>query len=240
MSKNQNKKYVNCEGNFKKRDNPRKVRRRLENGNLRFHQGRLRHPNLEEERRKCLAYGQRPFAIILTCSDSRVVPEFIFDTGIGDLFVVRVAGNVADTAAIASIEFAVALLDCQYILVMGHQECGAVRTAMDGDEPASENLKELLGHIEPAVAECNCDHSGNKTTAIKDMKEKLNYEGVNEENSVCLKKVTVQNAHQSAAALLQNSDILREAVIAKELTIDTGYYEFNSGKVTFNKPSGCE
>jgi carbonic anhydrase len=234
-----NKKYADCEGNFKKRNNPKKVRRRLKKGNFRFYEGKLKHPNLSKERRQCTAGGQRPFAIILTCSDSRVPPEFIFDTGIGDLFVVRLAGNIVDTAAVASIEFAVALLECQYILVLGHQACGAVQAAIDGDDPASKNLKALLGKIEPSVNDCSSSNSGNKATDLKTMKEKLNYEAAKTEGSVCLKKVTIQNAHESAAALLRNSEILRKAVVDKELTIDTGYYDFDSGVVTFNEPSGC-
>jgi carbonic anhydrase len=98
---------------------------RLVEGNKRFVEMKLTHPEQDIACRTTLAKGQQPFAVILGCSDSRVPPEVIFDQGLGDLFVVRVAGNVADDIGIASIEYAVEHLGSRLIVVLGHERCGA-------------------------------------------------------------------------------------------------------------------
>jgi carbonic anhydrase len=105
---------------------------RLLSGNARFVRGTPEHPRRDEARRAEQASGQTPFAVVLSCSDSRVPPEIVFDQGIGDLFVVRVAGNTAaDDVTVGSIEFAVAAFDCPLLVVLGHQQCGAVKTALE-------------------------------------------------------------------------------------------------------------
>ena len=104
---------------------------RLKAGNQRFVAGKLQHPHQDSKRRAELAKGQQPFAIVLGCADSRTSPEVLFDQGLGDLFVVRVAGNVLDDHALASIEYAVEHLGAQLIVVLGHQRCGAVQAAKD-------------------------------------------------------------------------------------------------------------
>lgn len=103
------------------------------------------------ERRRELVTVQAPFAAVLSCSDSRVVPEFIFDQGLGDLFVVRVAGNVALDPLRASLEFAVHLLDVPLVVVLGHTGCGAVHAAVSGGK-LPDNLAALIDAIRPAVA----------------------------------------------------------------------------------------
>lgn len=128
---------------------------RLMEGNGRFTSGEVTHPNQNANRRQQTARTQSPFAIIVTCSDSRVVPEFIFDQGIGDLFVVRVAGNTVDPLAIGSIEYAVAHLNSQLIVVMGHERCGAVSAALgeaDGHGHLDGSLPAVVEGIRPAVA----------------------------------------------------------------------------------------
>ena len=90
--------------------------------------------NSDVSLRASLTEGQQPFAIVLSCADSRVVPEMIFDCNIGELFVVRVAGNIANASSIASIEYAVAHLKCKMILVLGHESCGAVTAAVNGGD----------------------------------------------------------------------------------------------------------
>ena len=95
--------------------------------------------------------GQKPYAVILTCSDSRVVPELIFDTGIGELFVIRIAGNVASPSSIASIEYAVTHVDVKLIVVLGHQNCGAVTAALGGVDNG-KNIDHLLNFIQPAIS----------------------------------------------------------------------------------------
>ncbi len=105
----------------------------LKDGNARFSAGTASHPNASRERIAQTSGSQAPFAVVLTCSDSRVAPEVIFDRGIGDLFVVRDAGNVVDPLVIGSIEYGVGHLKAPLVVVMGHTNCGAVSAAVSGD-----------------------------------------------------------------------------------------------------------
>ena len=126
---------------------------RLQEGNSRFVADKLDGKLQDSSRRDSLTGGQEPFAIVLSCADSRVVPELAFDSGLGELFVVRVAGNIANTSSIASMEYAVAHLNTQVIVVMGHQACGAVTAAVAGGDNGY-NLNHLLSHITPAISAC--------------------------------------------------------------------------------------
>ena len=122
---------------------------RLVAGNARYVGDATEGSGRNQVRRAQLVQGQEPWAVILSCTDSRVAPEILFDTGLGDLFVVRVAGNIANTSSIASVEFAVANLGTPLVVVLGHQGCGAVAAALAGGEH-SDHLSHLLSHIEPA------------------------------------------------------------------------------------------
>ncbi len=128
---------------------------RLLAGNRRFVAGRLTHPNQSPQRRTHLAGGQRPFAAILSCADSRVPPEVVFDEGLGDLFVVRVAGNIADPPAVGSLEYAVTALEVPLVMVLGHSRCGAVDAALKTPPgaPLSPGLASLVEAIRPAAQE---------------------------------------------------------------------------------------
>ena len=123
---------------------------KLLDGNRRYVSGKPSHPNQTPERRTDVAKGQHPFAVVVSCSDSRVPPEIIFDQGIGDLFVVRVAGNILDDAGLGSIEYAAEHLHVSLIMVLGHERCGAVEAAVKGGE-APGHIKSLVGAIQPAV-----------------------------------------------------------------------------------------
>lgn len=124
----------------------------LKEGNSRFAHGRAQHPNQEAERRLDVAKnGQNPLATILTCSDSRAPVELVFDRGVGDLFVVRVAGNVATAGELASIEYGVGHLNTPLLIVLGHTRCGAVTAVAQGAE-LHGHLPILAAQIEPAVA----------------------------------------------------------------------------------------
>ncbi len=123
---------------------------RLLEGNRRFIDAAPSHPNQDVARRALLAGGQEPFAIILCCSDSRVPPEVVFDQGLGDLFVVRVAGNVADEIGLASIEYAAEHLGVRLVMVLGHERCGAVTAAVKGGELPG-HLPALMAALQPAV-----------------------------------------------------------------------------------------
>ena len=184
---------------------PTEILERLEAGNARFAADRLDAGLRDSKRRRALRDGQSPYAVVLSCADSRVVPELAFDAGLGELFVVRVAGNVANTSTIASIEYAVARLGTSVVVVMGHEGCGAVTAAIDGGD-GGYNLNHLLAHITPA----------------RDAAEDASVEAV-----------VRKNAALTALELTRRSGIMSEAVDAGRLTIVPAYYELASGKVAF-------
>ncbi len=123
---------------------------RLLEGNLRYVASFARHPDQSEARRIEVANGQSPFAVILTCSDSRVAPELLFDQGLGSLFVIRLAGHVADDACIGSIEYAVEHLGASLVLVLGHEKCGAVKATLEGGH-APGRIGAITEQIRPAL-----------------------------------------------------------------------------------------
>ena len=131
---------------------------KLVDGNRRYVNAQTEGPDRSgEPRRQEVATGQHPFAIVLGCADSRVPPEIVFDQGLGDLFTVRVAGNIAGLSQIGSIEFAVEQFGCRLVVVLGHSGCGAVQAALgirDSDPAAdgvSPGLVDILDHVVPAV-----------------------------------------------------------------------------------------
>ena len=133
---------------------------RLKSGNERFVDGELRHPHLGKDWRKRLAGGQKPFATILGCSDSRVPPELLFDQGFGDLFVIRVAGNVIDTDVVGSVEYGVDHLKTKLVVVMGHEGCGAVTAALQADADLNQEpneIRSLVSKIKPATKKVKQD-----------------------------------------------------------------------------------
>lgn len=119
-------------------------------GNGRVTGGKLLHPRQNRARREEVAEGQSPFATVVACADSRVAPELVFDQGLGDLFVVRVAGNVVDSAALGSIEYAAEHLHVPLIVVLGHERCGAVEAALRGGK-APGHIGALVEAIRPAI-----------------------------------------------------------------------------------------
>jgi len=184
---------------------------RLKAGNQAFLKGSINISHLIEERRVSLAKGQHPFAIILSCSDSRVPPEEIFAQGLGDLFTVRVAGNIADPATIASIEYAAEHLGVPLLLVMGHTECGAVKAAIAGahDTPS---LTELVKAIQPAIA--------------KLPKEKL---------AADTEPAVRANISHARAEVIKQSPLLSELSRAKKLKVAEAIYDLKTGQVKFLK-----
>jgi carbonic anhydrase len=122
-------------------------------GNRRFAEGRPRHDFESQRRRMMLTEGQHPFGVVLGCSDSRVPPELIFDFGLGDLFVIRVAGNVVSDDEAGTIEYAVAHLDVPLILVLGHEGCGAVTAALGMVDGEVQELQSLLHRVQPALVD---------------------------------------------------------------------------------------
>ena len=128
------------------------AQRRLVEGNARYVAGKPTHPNQTAERRALVAKGQNPFATVLTCSDSRVPVELLFDQGLGDTFVVRVAGNVSDTDEVGTMEYGVGHLNTPLLVIMGHTSCGAVKAVLEGAE-VHGSIPALVDNIVPAVAQ---------------------------------------------------------------------------------------
>jgi carbonic anhydrase len=177
----------------------------LKEGNDRFAQGRLAAKDIGAKRRAVLAKGQNPFATVLTCADSRLAPELVFDQGLGDLFVLRVAGNLTDPFILGSIEYAVEHLHTPLIVVLGHENCGAVAAALTKvDFPGN------LGELVKAV------HVG------KDLPM---------ERAAALPIAVKNNVVYHAGQLTQRSPLLKEEVSHKKVKIASGVYRLASGKV---------
>lgn len=180
------------------------VLERLAAGNARFVADKLDGKLQNSSRRTELTDGQEPYAIILSCADSRVVPELAFDAGLGELFVVRVAGNVANTDTIASIEYAVAHLGTPVIMVLGHESCGAVTAAVLGGDNGY-NLNHLLAQVTPAIA------ASPDGAPVNDVVRK--------------------NAMLNAEEMTDRSKIIRDAVASGKVKVVSGYYNLGTGKV---------
>src|SRR6184192_2395084 len=209
---------------------------RLKEGNGRYTSGNRQHPHESSEerayiatssyenagmiflgmtadqaakRRAELAKSQHPFAIIVSCSDSRVPPEIVFDQGLGDLFVIRVAGNVIDDHSLGSIEYAVDHLAVRLIVVLGHQSCGAVKAAKEtiaAKTKATAHIQSLITAIQPAV----------EATAKDDLETTV--------------KENVKNVVQ---ALRSSTPILKTKVDSGDIQVIGGYYSLDTGAVTF-------
>ncbi|MGB1205470.1 MAG: carbonic anhydrase [Chitinophagales bacterium] len=179
---------------------------RLKAGNARFAADQLDGKLQGSSRRESLVGGQQPYAIILSCADSRVVPELAFDTGLGELFVVRVAGNIANSSSIASIEYAVAHCGSKLIVVLGHQSCGAVTAAVSGGDNGY-NLNHLLSHITPAIAASDAD--------------------------ACVNDVVKKNAELTVTELKNRSAIIKNAVDSGDVKVVPAYYNLDTGVVNF-------
>lgn len=185
---------------------PDKALERLVAGNARFVANKEQHPDESAARRRELAQGQHPFAVILGCADSRVPPELLFDEGLGDLFVIRVAGNVVDDDVLASIEYAVEHLGTKLIVVLGHEQCGAVSAAISG-ESAAGHLGTLLSAIKPSV-EATAHSPGNQ-----------------------VHNCVVENAIHTARQIRESEPVLKPAIEREHLKVVAADYELDTGKV---------
>lgn len=184
-------------------------------GNKRFVAGRFLKKDFSEEIRLRLSTDpQRPMAVVLTCADSRVAPEVIFDQGLGDVFVVRNAGNVVDSVVLGSIEYAVDQFKIPLILVLGHENCGAVRCAVDGTE-TSRNIRTIMDKIMPTVKSIK---SSNMNDDVEEIASKVEYE----------------NARQSTKRILESS-IISRFVEEKKVKVITAKYHLKTGKVEILK-----
>jgi carbonic anhydrase len=180
---------------------------KLMTGNARFAKGRASHPNQGAGRRAEVAKGQKPFAIVVGCSDSRTSPEIVFDQGLGDVFVTRLAGSIVDDAALGSIEYGVDHLGASLIVVLGHEKCGAVEAALKGGRVPGK-MGAFVKPILPAVR--TVKRAGNPT----------------------LDAAINENARRIAAGLCARSRILSCGVKAGTLKIVAARYDLHTGCVT--------
>ena len=199
---------ISMAGDSAKSVSPDAALARLREGNQRFVAGALSERSSPNEHRAELAKGQHPFAIVVACADSPLSPEIIFDQGLGDLFVIRNAGNLLDDHVIGSIEYAVEHLHAELVVVLGHSKCGAVTAAVAGGE-APGHLKSIMASLESSVA----------------MAKKKPGDTV--ENAVRI------NAKLSAVALAQTAPILAEAAKAGSIKIVAARYDLATGQVEF-------
>ena len=158
--------------------------------------------------------GQHPFAVILSCIDSRTSAELIFDQGLGDIFSVRVAGNIVNEDILGSMEFACKVAGAKIIVVLGHTKCGAIKGACDHVEMG--NLTALLSKIHPAVGD-----------------EATTKENRNSSNDEFVEKVATINVKRTVKAILERSPILKEMIESGTLGIAGGNYDVSSGEVEF-------
>ena len=177
-------------------------------GNSRFVACKPRPRPLLRERDD-LALAQHPRAVVLGCADSRVSPELVFDQSLGDVFVVRTAGNIVDPIALGSIEYAVEHLHARLLVVLGHGDCGAVKAAASGDPMPSTHLQAIVDRIRPTVQRLsNC------------------FEG-----DELIQRSVIENARQSATDILANSELLRTALGHGQLKVLSAVYDMRTGVV---------
>lgn len=181
----------------------------LMTGNKQYVAGKVIYDDLVRDR-GVVAGGQQPPTTVLSCSDSRVPPEIAFNQTVGGVFVVRAAGNVADTFGIASIEYAIAQGWTKLLVVLAHQDCGAVKASMGQGDPGTPHLLALAQRIRSSFYGVQWDPN----------------------NKEAVKKATIANARASAASLLAQSPLIRQAVTSGAVKVVVAYYSLETGEVT--------
>lgn len=197
---------------------PQQILRLLEEGNRRFVEGTLRHPNQSPVRRQELVDGQAPLAVVVGCADSRVPPEVVFDQGLGDLFVVRVAGNVVGELVVGSVEYALTVLRTPLVVVLGHTGCGAVHAAIEQRRQhrfVSFSLSSIITAIQPAV-------------------DRAQQEAENDEDVLDL--AVMYNATIMAQRLVERSAVAQNLVRTERLLVVPALYDLETGEVEWLDP----
>lgn len=186
---------------------------RLIEGNRRYAEGRSVHPGRDPGRRAEVADGQDPFAVVVGCSDSRVPPEILFDQGVGDLFVIRTAGNILDEIGMGSVEYAVLHLGVRLVVVLGHSRCGAVGAALDGGKPGGR-LDSVIEALEETV-------SSVRGIAL-------------DEHDAASRR----NVHVTVERLGNDEPSIRNLVEKEGLEIVGAYYDLDTGRVELTTGKG--
>ncbi|HKC39886.1 MAG TPA: carbonic anhydrase [Gemmatimonadales bacterium] len=191
---------------------------RLREGNRRFvADDPSRHAFASEARRRELANGQEPFAIILGCADSRVPAEIIFDQGLGDLFVIRVAGNIVAPSQVGSVEFAAERFGTRLVVVLGHSRCGVVLATLEElrrpSESQSRNLKSIVDRVRPSVEQLLTKHRHDEDGLVRE--------------------AVRANVSLSANQLRHGSDVLEQLIQSRGLAVVGAEYSLETGVVDF-------
>jgi carbonic anhydrase len=199
-------------------DTPAATWRELRRGNERFIAGEPHHPRQDVDHRTSLAHAQRPLVAIFGCSDSRLSAEIIFDVGLGDAFVVRNAGQVISDSVLGSLEYAVGVLGVPLILVLGHDECGAVRAAIDSQAPDARplpaHISALVERIVPAVRRVA---GGDPAAPIRPHDVDAGFVGR-------------EHLRDTVAELLESSEMISDAIAAGTLAIVGANYRLFEGR----------
>ena len=193
---------------------PKKALIRLKEGNERFWKGKSTHPNRDAELRSELLNEQKPFAVVIACSDSRVPVEIILDVGLGDLFVIRTAGQVLSREVLGSMEYAVKKLKVKLVVILGHDNCGAVKSALaiyksHKYDKLSDNLQTLLNHFFP----------------VFEKMENLHHNTLNE--------AIIENINYQIEDLKQKDAYLAAKIKKKEIMLVGAKYNLSTGKIDF-------
>lgn len=211
---------------------PAAVWRRMVRGNERFIAGKPAHPRQDVERREQLATMQEPLAALFGCSDSRLAAEIIFDKGIGDLFVVRNAGQVISDSVVGSLEYAVGVLHVPLIIVLGHDQCGAVLAAINSQGPDAHplppHITSLISKIVPAVRRVASTASGSPDTASIDTAA-INTAPINTA-SIDSNEVAREHLRDTIAELLDASELITDAIAAGTLAVVGANYRLLEGR----------
>lgn len=186
---------------------------RLRAGNDRFVKNATAPMPAGAATRQSLVKEQHPFAMVLSCADSRVPPEYIFNTGLGELFVVRAAGEVVDKSVMASLEYGAEHLHIPLLVVMGHESCGAVKAAVESEHGEGPNLDYLVSHIRAGVHFDAAQKAELRTAILENVEEAIN-------------------------DVMSGSQILKGAATSGHLQVVGAYYELGSGHVEFSEPVG--
>jgi carbonic anhydrase len=190
---------------------------RLMEGNRRFVNGQMSIlKQSDTATRKSLTKGQKPYAVILTCSDSRVPPEVVFDKGLGEIFVIRVAGNGVDPMVLGSIEYAAEHLGSPLIMVLGHERCGAVTAAVEAKGKAEGNLGSIINAISPAVKQAKKEYTGKDKAQL-------------------VETAIDDNTRLVAADITRRSSIIRRLAQGGKVKIVAAKYDLDDGAVTVMK-----
>lgn len=187
---------------------PDEALEKLLEGNQRFVEQKTKDPNQSLVRLQEVAQGQNPFAAVLSCADSRVPPEIVFDRGLGDIFVVRNAGNIATPEEIGSLEFGTLVLGAKILMVVGHESCGAVKATLTGGEFPGK-IGSIVENIQPAVSQ---------------------YQG-QQDNNESVKKATDANVLRQIEKL-KESPVISQLITEDKLKVVGGYYDLDEGKIS--------